>query len=217
MKTLNKITGSGRLFYPPGWRVYCLGFGMGLVVAAPRLALGQTDDATVSGVAAFFGFTVSLWLVVSLSLFLLAGFAMYLDGLRNRLDRLNVFPMAAMDRNLAGRKRSSITKYLGTIPLYLFPWALSSGAYSTLTGVLYTAGGVDYGPRFIVAVAGGAVAAGCLAAIGIWCIVQERRLKNIRSLSARLASGYVDRQHPIDLATARMSKFLGYLAASPRA
>ena len=224
MKTLNKGAAAGRIFYPPGWRMYCLGFGAGLVVATPGLVAGQTDDATISGVAAFFGFTVGVWLAISLSLFLFGTFAMYLDGLRNRVDglrnrleRLDVLPMAATDKKAAGRKRSSITKHLGTTTLYVFPSALTAGLCNAIAGVLYAVGELDYGPMFIAAVTGGAVAAGCLAALGIWCIVQEWRLKKVDNLSDLLAYGDVAWRNSLDLVVARMSKFLGYLTANPRA
>ena len=224
MKTLNKGAAVGCIFYPPGWRMYCLGFVAGLIVVTPQLVAGQTDDATVSGVAAFFGFTVGVWLAISLSLFLFGAFAMYLeglrnrvDGLRNRLERLNVLPMAATDKNVTARKPSSITKHLGTTTLYVFPGALTAGICNTIAGVLYAVVDLDYGPMFIAAVTGGVVAAGCLAALGIWCIVQEWRLKKVRNLSDLLAYGDVAWQTSLDLVVARMSKFLGYSTANPRA
>ena len=95
MKTLNKGAAAGRIFYPPGWRMYCLGFGAGLVVATPGLVAGQTDDATISGVAAFFGFTVGVWLAISLSLFLFSAFAMYLERVAKSRGRLAKSPGAA--------------------------------------------------------------------------------------------------------------------------
>ena len=70
---------------------------------------------------------------------------------------------------------------------------------------------------FIAAVTGGVVAAGCLAALGIWCIVQEWRIKKVRNLSDLLAYGDVAWRTSLDLAVARISKFLGYLTANPRA
>ena len=116
----------GVFFTPPGWRVYCLGFGTGLVVGASQLALGQIDTATVYGVAVFFSTTIGSWLGINTSVFLVETFAKYLRGLQSRLLGLNIPASAAME-NTPRRKRPGITKYLVTIPLYIFPGSLVRG------------------------------------------------------------------------------------------
>ena len=217
MKTTNSYTGPGSLFSPPGWPLYGLGFIAGLLAAVPQLMAGQTDEAAASGVAAFFSLTVGVWLSSELTLMLIKAFNRYQKRIKNRLDKGIVPPTIGMDRpTTAGSSRwkwVALHPYMVAIPLYTFPIALAGGATSALTKLSYSIGGLDPGTWPIPIAAFGAIAACCLTSIGIWCIVQEIRLKNLARLADLPSGNYARRQNPVDLATIRVSRFLGYLTA----
>ena len=120
-------------------------------------------------------------------------------------------------------KQRGATTYMATVPLYIFPLALSGGASSALMSLLYSVGGLDSDSGPIAAMVGGTIAVCCLASIAIWGIIQEVRLKNIGILIVRHANEQlltVDfhrqnsvERNPVDLAAIRISKFLVYLTA----